>query len=388
MVDAALAEPAVIRSVTVPLGRRSYQIEIGAGLIHDAGMAIQALAPGARCAVVADSHVAGLHLAVLEDSLSRAGMTVDRVVVPAGEASKSFRQLEALCDSLLDQGLERGDVVVALGGGVVGDLAGFASSIVKRGTRLVQIPTTLLSQVDSSVGGKTGINTRHGKNLVGSFHQPALVIADTAILDTLDIRQFRAGYAETVKYGLLGDAAFFRWLDANWRGVFSGLGEARLHAIETSCRAKAALVAEDEKETGRRALLNLGHTFGHALEAWAGYSARLLHGEAVAIGMALAFAFSEHTGLCPKGTAETVTAHLRAVGLPTAIGDIPLGPDARRPAAGELMRLIGQDKKVRRGRLTFILVRGIGEAFVATDVDAREVEAFLEARCASSEGSA
>jgi 3-dehydroquinate synthase len=381
MQDAAIAGPATIRSVTVPLGRRSYQIEIGAGLLHDAGMAIQALAPGARCAVVADAVVAGLHLDGLAGSLERAGLTVGRIVVPAGEGSKSFKQLEALCDALLDQGLERGDVVVALGGGVVGDLAGFASSILKRGTRLVQVPTTLLSQVDSSVGGKTGINTRHGKNLVGSFHQPALVIADTAILDTLDARQFRAGYAETVKYGLLGDADFFRWLDANWRGIFSGAGDARLHAVETSCRAKAALVAEDEKETGRRALLNLGHTFGHALEAWAGYSARLLHGEAVAIGMVLAFDFSETTGLCPPGTTETVTAHLRAVGLPTVIADIPPDADGRRPSAAELMALIAQDKKVRRGKLAFILVRGIGEAFVASDVDAREVETFLAARC-------
>jgi 3-dehydroquinate synthase len=382
MQDLAPAEPAAIRSVTVPLGRRSYQIEIGAGLLDHAGMTIQALAPGARCAVVTDAQVASLHLNPLLDGLARAGMIAERIVVPAGETSKSFRQLEVLCDALLDQGLERGDIVVALGGGVVGDLAGFASSILKRGTRLVQIPTTLLSQVDSSVGGKTGINTRHGKNLVGSFHQPSLVIADTAILDTLDIRQFRAGYAETVKYGLLGDAAFFQWLQSNWRGVFSGSGDARLHAIETSCAMKAAIVAEDEKEMGRRALLNLGHTFGHALEAWAGYSSRLLHGEAVAIGMALAFEFSESQGLSPAGTSETVIAHMKAVGLPTAISDIPRDAGGMGPTAAGLMASIGQDKKVQRGKLTFILARGIGEAFVANDVDARQVESFLATRCA------
>jgi 3-dehydroquinate synthetase len=247
----------------------------------------------------------------------------------------------------------------------------------------VQIPTTLLAQVDSSVGGKTGINTRHGKNLIGNFHQPILVIADTAILDTLDIRQFRAGYAELVKYGLLGDAAFFAWLETNWRAVFSGQGQARLSAIETSCRAKAAIVAEDEKEHGRRALLNLGHTFGHALEAWAGFSSRLLHGEAIAVGMALAFAFSEKLGLCPQGTSDRVTAHLKAVGLPVFIADVPPGADGKGPSVQDLMALMAQDKKVKRGRLTFVLVRDIGEAFVANDVDPRELQTFLAARCSS-----
>ena len=383
MHDAAGDPAAQIRSVTVPLGQRSYEIEIGAGSVARAGAAVQTLAPGARCAVVTDAHVAALHLKPVMDSFARAGMEAASIVVPAGESSKSFRELEVLCDALLDQGLERGDIVVALGGGVIGDLAGFAASILKRGTRLVQIPTTLLAQVDSSVGGKTGINTRHGKNLIGSFHQPSLVIADTAILDTLDARQFRAGYAETVKYGLLGDAAFFDWLDAHWREVFSGVSDARLHAIETSCRAKAAIVAEDEKEHGRRALLNLGHTFGHALEAWAGFSQRLLHGEAVAIGMVLAFAFSEGSGLCPSGTSETVAAHLRAAGLPTTIADVPAGADGKRPSAGELMALMAQDKKVRRGKLTLILARGIGDAFVANAVDPQEVERFLTARCAA-----
>jgi 3-dehydroquinate synthase len=374
---------ALTRSVTVPLGARSYDIEIGPGLIDNAGMAIQSLAPGAKCAVVTDRRVAALHLPALRDSLSRAGIDAADIVLPEGETSKSFTQLALLCEALLDQELERGDVVVALGGGVMGDLAGFASSIVKRGTRLVQVPTTLLAQVDSSVGGKTGINTRHGKNLVGSFHQPSLVIADTAILDTLDARQFRAGYAEIVKYGLLGDAAFFVWLDAHWRDVFSGAGQARLYAIETSCRAKAAIVAEDEKEHGRRALLNLGHTFGHALEAWAGFSHRLLHGEAVAIGMALAFEFSEVMGLCPKGTAAKVAAHLQSVDLSTRIADIAPGPDGRKPTALELMTLMAQDKKVRRGKLTLILARGIGEAFVENAVDPGALEQFLAARCSA-----
>jgi 3-dehydroquinate synthase len=381
MQNAPATLPPVTRSVTVPLGTRSYEIEIGRGLLGDAGMIIQELAPGARCAVVTDSHVAGLHLATVTDSLSRAGVAFGEVVLKAGEGTKSFAELEVLCGALLDQELERGDVVVALGGGVIGDLAGFAASILKRGTRLVQIPTTLLAQVDSSVGGKTGINTRHGKNLIGSFHQPSLVIADIAILDTLDIRQFRAGYAEVAKYGLLGDAPFFTWLEEHWGDVLSGAGNARLYAVETSCRAKAAIVAEDEKEMGRRALLNLGHTFGHALEAWAGYSGRLLHGEAVAIGMVLAFEFSERTGLCPQGTSAKVAAHLRAVGLPTRIADI--ASDEQGPAAEKLMTLMAQDKKMKRGKLTLILVRGIGDAFVANAVDPQEVEAFLAERCAA-----
>jgi 3-dehydroquinate synthase len=386
MQNAPATIPSVTRSVTVPLGTRSYEIEIGRGLLSDAGMAIQELAPGARCAVVTDSQVAGLHLATVTESLSRAGVAFGEVVLKAGEAAKSFAELEVLCEALLDQELERGDVVVALGGGVIGDLAGFAASILKRGTRLVQIPTTLLAQVDSSVGGKTGINTRHGKNLIGSFHQPSLVIADIAILDTLDSRQFHAGYAEVAKYGLLGDAPFFAWLEEHWGDVFSGAGNARLYAVETSCRAKAVIVAEDEKEMGRRALLNLGHTFGHALEAWAGYSGRLLHGEAVAIGMVLAFEFSERTGLCPPGTSAKVAAHLRAVGLPTRIADIARDERGQGPTAQALMTLMAQDKKMKRGKLSLILVRGIGEAFVLSGVDPQDVEAFLAPRCAPGGG--
>jgi 3-dehydroquinate synthetase len=255
---------------------------------------------------------------------------------------------------------------------VIGDLAGFAAAVVRRGLDYVQVPTTLLAQVDSSVGGKTAIDSSHGKNLVGAFHQPILVVADTALLDTLSPREFRAGYAEVAKYGLIGDAVFFTWLEANWRDVFAG-GPAREHAIAVSCRMKAAIVGRDERETGERALLNLGHTFGHALEAAAGFSGRLLHGEAISLGMVLAFEFSARRGLLPAAAAERVTRHLAATGLPTHLSEATGGvPDADR-----LMDLIAQDKKVKRGKLTFILARGIGGAFIAPDVDAAEVRAFL-----------
>ena len=294
------------------------------------------------------------------------------MTVPAGESSKSFAVFEQVCEALIAARIERGDLVVALGGGVVGDLAGFAAAMVRRGLDYVQVPTTLLAQVDSSVGGKTAIDSRHGKNLVGAFHQPILVVADTGLLDTLPAREFAAGYAEVAKYGLFGDADFFAWLEHDWPEVFAG-GPAREPAIATSCRAKAAIVARDERETGDRALLNLGHTFGHAFEAAAGFSDRLLHGEAIALGMVLAFEFSARRGLLPQAEAERVTRHLAAVGLPTHVSAIAgLLPDADR-----LMDLIAQDKKVQRGRLTFILARGIGQAFVAPDVDAAEVRAFL-----------
>jgi 3-dehydroquinate synthase len=273
---------------------------------------------------------------------------------------------------LLTDRIERRDLVVALGGGVVGDLAGFAAAIVRRGLDYVQVPTSLLAQVDSSVGGKTAIDAPLGKNLIGAFHQPVLVIADTSLLDTLPVREFRSGYAEVAKYGLINDDSFFAWLTANWREVFAG-GPAREHAIAVSCRAKAAIVARDERETGDRALLNLGHTFGHALEAAAGFSDRLLHGEAVALGMTLAFAFSARLGLTAPAEADRVTAHLAAVGLPTRVSEIP----GERPSVGQLMELIAQDKKVERGRLTFILARGVGRSFVAPDVDAADVRAFL-----------
>jgi 3-dehydroquinate synthase len=363
------AEPITVR---VALGARAYDIIIGRGLLATLGERIEALRPGAKTAIVTDAVVAKHHLAAVEAALKSARLESSAIVVPEGEGSKSFATFETVCEAIIAAQIERGDLVIALGGGVIGDLAGFAAACARRGLDFVQVPTTLLAQVDSSVGGKTGINSRHGKNLVGAFHQPILVIADTALLDTLPLREFRAGYAEVAKYGLLGDAAFFAWLEANWQDVFSG-GAAREHAIAVCCRAKAGIVARDERETGERALLNLGHTFGHALEAGAGYSGRLLHGEAVALGMALAFDFSSRKGLIGASDAARARAHLAAVGLPTHLKDVTGGV----PGVDALMDLIAQDKKVKRGKLTFILVRGIGQAFVENDVGASEVRTFL-----------
>jgi 3-dehydroquinate synthase len=364
-----LAEPIV---VPVALGTRAYDIVIGRGLIASLGERIKALRPGAKVAIVTDATVAKRHLGAAEAALKLAGIESSAIVVPEGEGSKSYATFETVCEAIVAAHIERGDLVIALGGGVIGDLAGFAAASARRGLDFVQVPTTLLAQVDSSVGGKTGINSRHGKNLVGAFHQPILVVADSALLDTLPKREFRAGYAEVAKYGLLGDAAFFAWLEANWQEIFSG-GVAREHAIAVCCRGKAGIVARDERETGERALLNLGHTFGHALEAGAGFSGRLLHGEAVALGTVLAFEFSARKGLIDKADAARARAHLAAVGLPTYLKDVPGGV----PGIDVLMDLIAQDKKVKRGKLTFILVRGIGAAFVENDVSAAEVRAFL-----------
>jgi 3-dehydroquinate synthase len=369
-------------SVNVALGDRSYNIIIGADMLANAGQAIQAIAPDVRCAVITDENVAGYHLPTLALSLMKSGVSFSEIVLPSGEETKSFSRLTDLCNTLLDNEFERGDVVVALGGGVIGDLAGFAASIFKRGIRLVQIPTTLLSQVDSSVGGKTGINTRHGKNLIGTFHQPSLVIIDTNVLTTLEPREFRAGYAEVVKYGVLGDAELFGWLEENVAHIFSAnTADARLHAIKQCCKAKAAIVAEDEREAGQRALLNLGHTFGHALEAWAGYSASLKHGEGVAIGMVLAAELSEEMGLCEKGVSERMAAHLMAAGLPTSIAHLAKSTGGKAPSAHELMSLMVQDKKTKSGQVTFVLLRGIGEAFISDAVDPDYLQTFLEARC-------
>lgn len=366
--------PSPSRSVRVELGDRSYDVLIASGLLADTGALIKSRLGAVKCGIVTDDNVAQHHLSTLENSLKSEGLFAGSIVMTPGEATKSFRDLATLSERLLELGLERGDLVVPLGGGVIGDLAGFAAGILRRGIRFVQIPTSLLAQVDSSVGGKTGINTPQGKNLIGVFHQPSLVIADTAVLTTLPPRQMRAGYAEVAKYGLLGDAKFFAWLEANWHGVFGNSGPALTKAIETSVAAKAAIVARDETETGDRALLNLGHTFGHAFEAWTGYSDKLLHGEAIAIGMCLAFRLSEELGICPRGHADRVVAHFEAVGLPTKIADIPQdGADA-----GELLRLMGQDKKVRGGKLAFILVRGIGDAFVSRDVAPETVKGFLK----------
>jgi 3-dehydroquinate synthase len=358
--------------VDVALGQRSYDIAIGRGLLASLGTRINALRPGAKAAIVTDENVAKQHLAATEHALAEAGISSSRIVVAPGEGSKRIPTFENVCEALIAARIERSDLVIALGGGVIGDLAGFAAASVRRGLDFVQVPTSLLAQVDSSVGGKTGINSRHGKNLIGAFHQPVLVIADTALLDTLPPREFGAGYAEVAKYGLLGDAAFFSWLELNAREVFTG-GPAREHAIAVCCRMKAAIVARDERETGDRALLNLGHTFAHAFEAAAGFSDRLLHGEAVSLGMALAFEFSARRGLLPMADAERATRHLASVGLPTRISEVP----GEQPTADRLMDLIAQDKKVKRGKLTFILVRGIGQAFVERDVDPAEVRAFL-----------
>jgi 3-dehydroquinate synthase len=376
--EKAVARSDVPTLVTVDLGARSYEILIGRRLLERAGEELAQRMPGRRVAVVTDETVARFHLTTLATSLKAAGIEFTTITVAPGEQSKGFETLASVVDSILAAHIERSDIVVAFGGGVVGDLAGFAASIVRRGVRIVQIPTTLLAQVDSSVGGKTGINTGRGKNLVGAFHQPSLVLADAGVLDTLTPRHLSAGYAEVVKYGLLGDADFFGWLEANWRAVLAGWPE-REHAIAVACRGKAKTVAADEREeNGARALLNLGHTFGHALEAACGYSDRLLHGEAVSIGTVLAFELSARRHLCPPDDVRRVAAHLAAVGLPTRMQDIP----GASMVAETLMEHIAQDKKVSRGQLTFILVNGIGSAFVAHDVPPTDVAAFLAEKLA------
>lgn len=358
--------------VPVALGERAYEIVVGRGLLDEAGGRIAALKARAA-AIVSDANVDARYGERLAGSLAGSGMRASRIVVAPGEGSKSYAALGAVCEAVLEARIERGDLVVALGGGVVGDLAGFAAAIVRRGVRLVQIPTTLLAQVDSSVGGKTGINSPLGKNLVGAFHQPRLVLADTGLLDTLPVREVRAGYAEVAKYGLIDDADFFAWCEANWRGVFAG-GPERDRAVAQSCRAKAAMVVRDEREDGERALLNLGHTFAHALERIVAYDpARLVHGEAVAIGLCLAFRFSAALGLCAEEEAGRVASHLAAVGLPTGLRDVPGG----HGGAADLLDAMVQDKKVSEGRLTFILAHGIGRSFIARDIARERVAEFL-----------
>ncbi|KQQ34687.1 3-dehydroquinate synthase [Rhizobium sp. Leaf306] len=362
------------RLVHVPLQGRAYDILIGPGLIERAGGEITSRLKGRRAAIVTDENVAPLYLEALMDSLQTDGIEAVSLTLPAGEKTKSLEHLSTVCDMVLSARIERNDAVIALGGGVIGDLAGFAAGIVRRGVRFVQIPTSLLAQVDSSVGGKTGINTRHGKNLLGVFHQPDLVLADTAALDTLSEREFRAGYAEVAKYGLIDQPDFFEWLEKNWKAVFSGEPE-RIEAIARSCQSKSDVVVEDERETGRRALLNLGHTFGHALEAAVEYDGkRLVHGEGVAIGMVLAYQFSARMNLASPDDASRVEAHLKAVGLPTRISDIP----GDLPPTQKLLDAIAQDKKVKSGKLTFILTHGIGQSFVADDVPSSEVLSFLD----------
>src|SRR5213082_1647155 len=368
-------------TVNVALGERAYDIVIGRDVLQSLGARLADLRPGARAAIVTDRNVAIHWLEQTERSLAEAGIPTSRVIVDEGEGSKSYAGLEQVSEALIKARIERNDLVIALGGGVVGDLAGFAAAILRRGVDLVQVPTSLLAQVDSSVGGKTGINSPQGKNLLGAFHQPLLVIADTAVLDTLPPRQFRSGYAEVAKYGVLGDEAFFTWLEANHRDIFSG-GAAREHAIATSCRAKAAIVSRDERENGERALLNLGHTFGHALEAATGFSDRLFHGEGVSIGMVLAAEFSAQLGMISESDAARVRRHLAEVGLPTHLQDIAGFAQEGLSDADALMALMAQDKKVRRGRLTLILLEAVGRAMIAPDVEPSLVRDFLQRKLA------
>ena len=377
---APLKSPGPI-TVDVALGDRSYDIVIGRNILSSLGERIAALRPGARVAIVTDEYVATHWLRKTDASLQGAGITTSHIVVDEGEASKSYEGIEFVCEELVKAKIERNDLVVALGGGVVGDLAGFAAAIVRRGLDFVQVPTSLLAQVDSSVGGKTGINSPQGKNLVGAFHQPILVVADTAVLDTLSPRQFRAGYAEVAKYGLLGDEAFFAWLETNHADIVKG-GVAREHAIATSCRAKAAIVARDERETGERALLNLGHTFGHALETATKFSDRLYHGEGVAIGMVLAAELSAQLGMIADVDVTRIQRHLASAGLPTRLQDIAGFRQEGLADADGLMTLMAQDKKVKRGRLTFILLKAIGHAVVSSDVEPSTVRDFLARKLA------
>jgi len=367
--------------VDVSLGERAYEIVIGRDVLQSLGARVASLRPGVRAAIITDHSVSTHWLAAAEVSLAQAGIPTSRIIVDDGEISKTYAGLERVTEALIAARIERNDLVVALGGGVVGDLAGFAASILRRGVDFVQVPTSLLAQVDSSVGGKTGINSPQGKNLLGAFHQPVLVIADTAVLDTLSPRQFRAGYAEVAKYGVLGDEAFFSWLEKNHAEIFKG-GPAREHAIATSCRAKAAIVSRDERESGERALLNLGHTFGHALEAATGFSDRLFHGEGVAIGMVLAAEFSAKLGMIAEADATRIQRHLAEAGLPTHLQDIAGFAQEGLADADALMALMAQDKKVQRGRLTFILLEAVGRAVIAKDVDPSLVRDFLQAKLA------
>jgi 3-dehydroquinate synthase len=370
-------KPAVVTAaqhcVRVDLGERAYDIVIGDGLVADVGQWLAPIVGERRLFVVSDGTVDSHYGDVFTESLRRAGLRHSYHLVAPGEGSKSFDVLEELCETLIGDGLDRRSVVVALGGGVIGDLAGFAAGVVMRGVDFIQVPTTLLAQVDSAVGGKTGINIRRGKNLVGLFHQPILVLADVGVLDTLDPRQLRAGYAEVVKYGLIEDAPFFTWLEENGAALLAGDRAARTHAVMTSCQAKAAVVAADEREAGQRALLNLGHTFGHALEAEFGFSDALLHGEGVAVGMVLAFSLSAHMGWCGPDRVDRILAHLRSIGLPAAISDLP----SRTFSAETLIAHMQHDKKATDGRIAFVVARDIGHAFVSAEIPPDVVTSFL-----------
>jgi 3-dehydroquinate synthase len=361
-------------TVHVDLAERSYNILIGPGLLAEAGALVSPFLKRPKVWVVTDENVGRLHLEALTVGLARSGISCQSLTLPAGEGTKSWPFLIQTVEWLLEQKVERRDLVVAFGGGVVGDLVGFAAAILRRGVRFVQIPTSLLSQVDSSVGGKTGINSVHGKNLIGAFHQPDLVLADIEILGTLTERDFLAGYGEVVKYGLLGDAEFFEWLEINALEMAAGNEALRIEAVRRSCQMKAEIVGRDETEQGERALLNLGHTFCHALEAATGYSDRLFHGEGVAIGCALAFEVSSKAGLCSQEDPSRVRAHLKALGMKTDLSDI----DGNLPDADGFIDLMSQDKKVMDGTINFIMARGIGEAFVTSEIDPKIVKSVLQ----------
>lgn len=360
--------------VKVDLDSRDYDIHIGGGIINRAGGLISPLLRRKRTVVITDRNVAQHWLLPLSTSLEASGVELETIILEPGEQTKSFGHLEQLSNELLGKRIERSTIIIALGGGVIGDLTGFTAAVTLRGIDFIQIPTSLLAQVDSSVGGKTGINSPHGKNLVGAFHQPRMVLADTDTLSTLPPRELKAGYAEVVKYGLIGDCDFFAWLEDNGSRILAGDAQAQRHAIAVSCRAKAAVVAEDEREHGRRALLNLGHTFGHALEAETGYSSRLLHGEGVAIGSVMAFQLSERMNLCVPGSAERLQSHYRALGIPHNLSGIS---DASWTAE-RLFDHMGLDKKVTDGKLTFILAHAIGDAFVTSDINKSDVLAILQ----------
>ena len=364
----------MMETVHVGLDDRAYDIQIGPGLLAHAGELIAPLLPRPKVAVITEENVAQLHLAALRAGLDVAGISASALTLPPGEATKSWPHFERAVEWLLEEKIERNDVVVAFGGGVIGDLAGFAAAAMRRGVRFVQIPTSLLAQVDSSVGGKTGINAPQGKNLIGAFHQPSLVLADTDVLSTLSERDYLAGYGEVVKYGLLGDAEFFQWLERNASRAASGDMEARIAIVKRSVEMKADIVVRDEKEKGDRALLNLGHTFCHALEAATEYSDRLLHGEGVAIGCALAFELSARLDLCSQEDPSRVRAHLRDMGMKVDLSDIP----GELPTSDALIELMKQDKKMMSGQLHFVLARGIGEAFVTADVPPEAVKAVLD----------
>ena len=361
-------------TVHVALGARSYDVLVGDGLLTAAGEHIAPILQLDRTIIVTDENVASRHLEILQRSLREADIASDTIVLTPGDGTKSFAQLHGLIDRLLSQRIERTSTLIAFGGGVIGDLAGFAAAITLRGIDYIQIPTTLLAQVDSSVGGKTAINAAQGKNLIGAFHQPRLVLADIGVLDTLPRRELLAGYAEVVKYGLISDADFFAWLEEHGTAICAGNLAARRKAVVWSCQSKADIVSADEREAGRRGLLNLGHTFGHALEAQAGYGDILLHGEAVAIGMSMAFDLSRRMGLCPPEDAARVRRHFDIVGLETGLG--PVQGTTWNPC--DLLAHMGRDKKVRDGQMTFVLVRGIGQAFLCREVATRDILATLE----------